>query len=90
MSKIADVFKRFDYWMKNYNHHGASQSESLRDFITSDSCIVESGVSYDEYVALALTAKDNKYNIEWLVPYEKFGELVAEAKAQHARMRAER
>jgi hypothetical protein len=89
MSKIADVFKCFDYWMKNYNHHGASHSESLRNFITYDSCIIESGVSYDEYVALAFTAKDNKYSIEWLVPYEKFGELVAEAKAMRARMRAE-
>lgn len=90
MSKIADVFKGFDHWMKNYNHHGASHSESLRDFITCDSCIVESGVSYDEYVALELLVKDNKYSIEWVVPYETFGELVAENKAQQARMRAER
>ena len=90
MSKIADVFKRFDHWMKNYNHHGASHSESLKNFIHCDGCIAECGVSYDEYVALALLAKDAKYSIEWVVPYETFGELLTEAKATRARMRAER
>lgn len=90
MSKIADVFKRFDYWMKKYNHHGASQSESLKNFIYHDDCIAECGVSYDEYVELALLAKDNKYSIEWVVPYETFGELLTEAKARRAQMRSER
>lgn len=90
MSKIADVFRRFDYWMKNYNHRGASHSESLKDFIHCDSSISECGVSYDEYIALALMAKDNKYDIEWVVPYETYRELLTEAKAQRARMQAER
>jgi len=84
MSKISDVFKRFDHWMKTFNHHGVSQSESLKDFIGSDSCIVECGVSYDEYVALALMAKDNKYSIEWVVPHETFGQLVGESKRRLA------
>jgi hypothetical protein len=98
MSKISDVFAGFDDWMNNYNHPalppGMSQSGKLKDFIHMGLIIVEWGVSYDEYVALALMAKDHNYSIDWIVSYETFSQLVAEAKRRrdemHAEMRAER
>lgn len=80
MSKLDDVVKNFDYWMKTYEHGNATASESFKDYITSDRSIVTCGVSYDEYVALALKLKDMGYGIEWIVPVETFAYLVQEYK----------
>lgn len=84
MSKIDDVAKNFDYWMKQYNHGNATASESLKDFIASDTSIVECGVSFDEYVAMALQLKDKGYSIEWIVPIETYTYLVQESKKRIA------
>ncbi len=84
MSKIDDVANNFDFWMKNYTHGDATASESLKDFITCDRCIVECGVSFDEYVAMALQLKDKGYGIEWIVPIETYAYLVQESKKRIA------
>lgn len=84
MSKIDDVSKKFDHWMKHYDHHADSHSESLKEFIASDSCITTCGVSYAEYVALALKAKDMGYKIEWVVPQETFDLLLAQFRTRIA------
>jgi hypothetical protein len=76
MSKVSDALKNFDEWMKRYNHENDSNSESLKNFITCDGTISEFGMTYDEYVALALAAKGNNYAIDWIVSYKTFGRLV--------------
>lgn len=82
--EIDDVAKNFVYWMKRYDHGNATASESFKDFITADTCIVTCGVSYDEYVAMALKLKDMGYGIEWIVPVETFAGLVHESKKRIA------
>ena len=82
MSKIDDVAARFDHWMKNYDHRQDTHSESMKEFITCDHCLVTYGVSYDEYVGLALKLKDMGYKIEWIVPFQTFRLLLDQSKQQ--------
>jgi len=87
MSKVEDVFKEFDSWMKNYNHRDDSHSTSFRKFIKSTSCLIDNGVTYDEYISLALMAKDHGYGLEWVIPYEAYNISIAQAQVEYA-MRA--
>jgi hypothetical protein len=79
MSKLDDLAKSFDVWMKKYNHHGDSHSQSFRNFITNDNEIQHSGTTYDEYIALAFRLNAMGYSIEWVVPYEKYNALALQA-----------
>jgi poly-beta-hydroxyalkanoate depolymerase len=79
MSKLDDLAKSFDFWMRNYDHHEDSHSQSFRNFITDDHEIEHSGTTYDEYVALAFKLNKMEYSIDWIVPYKKFKALIAQA-----------
>ncbi len=79
MSKLDDLAKAFDFWMKNYDHRDNSHSQSFRNFITNDHEIEHSGTTYDEYVALAFKLNKMEYSIDWVVPKKKFKALIAQA-----------
>ena len=79
MSKINDVARRFDYWMKNYDHRDETVSESFKSFIVEDRCIVEYGISYDEYQQLSEKLEGMGYSIEWIVPQDTYAFLVEES-----------
>ncbi len=83
MTKIDDVARRFHNWMERYNHFDETPSESFKTFIVSDSCIVEYGVSYDEYKEVAEKVKAMGHAVDWLVPKDTFDFLVQASKNQY-------
>ena len=90
MSKVEDVFKGFDTWMKRYDHRDDSNSMSFRHYITCGPDLIDNGVTYDEYIALALMAKDHGYLIEWVVPYETYNLAIAQVRIEHAMLALDR
>jgi hypothetical protein len=70
--KLLDVASKFEYWLKNYNHYGASHSESFRNFITNDKALVNYGVTYDEYKTLAEILKQKGMEIEYIIPEKAY------------------
>ena len=85
--KIVDVGKAFDHWMKTYDHRGDSHAQSFRNFITCDSEIIDSGVSYDEYVSLAFHLNNNGYKIEWIIPHETYKDAYQDAMSRRSSRR---
>jgi hypothetical protein len=82
MSKVDDVARRFHSWMVRYNHHGDTPSESFKSFIFYDRCIVEYGVSYEEYREVAERVKSMGHAVDWVVAKETFDLLVEESKGR--------
>jgi Ion channel len=80
--KVDDAARRFDQWMKHFNHGDKSVAESFQSFIYCDPCIVEYGISYEEYVQLAHVVKQMGYSIEWMIERDTFHFLVKKAKMQ--------
>ena len=74
--KLLDVASKFEYWLKNYNHYGASHSESFRNFITNDKALVNYGVTYDEYKTLAEILKQKGMEIEYIIPEKAYNEQI--------------
>jgi hypothetical protein len=78
--KTQSVAKRFIDWLNRYDHHGESTTESFKTFIIADKCLVEYGVNYKEYLAIAEIIKKSDIKIDWIIPEETFTFLIAESK----------
>lgn len=83
-SKVISVAKKFDYWMKNYEHHDDTHADSFKVFVTADKCLAEYGVTYEEYIRLAEHLKTMDYVIEWVVPKDTFDFLIADSRQRIA------
>jgi len=66
--------------MERYDHRDDTPSESFKTFIVNDRCIVEYGVSYDEYNEVAENVKALGHAVEWLIPKDTFDFLIEESK----------
>lgn len=72
--RLMQVAARFEYWLKTYDHHGDSPSESFRAFILADKAIVEYGINYEEYKQLAEILKNRGVKIDFIIPESAFNE----------------
>ncbi len=72
--KLLQVAARFEYWLKNYDHHGDSPTESFRKFIIADKAIVEYGINYEEYKQLAEILSNRGVKIDYVIPEPAFRE----------------
>ena len=79
-AKVQAVARRFLDWLDRYNHHSDTPTESFKTFIVASKCIVEYGVTYDEYVSVAEVVKESDVEIDWIIPTDTFEFLVAESK----------
>lgn len=64
---LESLYEAFDYWMKNYNHHGNSHSKSFSHFPSYDIAILYHDADYKDYKALSKLAKKRGYKIDWLI-----------------------
>ena len=78
--KTQSVSKRFIDWLNRYDHHGESSTESFKTFIIADKCLVEYGVNYEEYLAVAEIIRRSDIKIDWIIPKDTFSFLIAESK----------
>ena len=69
--KLLEVASKFEYWLKKYNHHGASHSESFKNFITDDKALVNYGITYNEYKTLSDILKQSGIEIEYIIPEKR-------------------
>jgi hypothetical protein len=81
--KAQAIARRFIDWLKRYDHHGDTSTESFKSFIVADKCIVEYGTTYAEYVAVAELVRKSGVDIDWIIPADTFEFLVAESKRKN-------
>jgi len=71
-SRLDEASRKFDYWMKNYTHHGEkTHAEELLDWIFCDSGS-ELISNFDEFIALAGKLDGNGYEIKSMPTRDQF------------------